>query len=445
VTYVLEIAVGEHPAAQSPTVPFFVLTLDGLVAGTPIENEPTELLGVGLQRLLLMPGSRAEIFLPPGNCGSISTLRTIGIQTGPGGNPAPTGDPWPAIELARAESIGPGGCPQSQAFASVARPSELNIRIPARDALLSRPQAGADAQSLLALKQPNPAEGLGGLLSKLHPGCVFLPGASEGKSYRRRIVFEQNSSDFMLGSEIVDAAGSAVAGTKIGPETFPDPINWLTTRHVCPVLGAQEVWELVNNTDEMHNFHIHQSKFRLADATLDDGVPSGLTAVVSTDPNCDSDPTKGAFCDPLGVVGSSVPDAGGAVPDRVVDMWHDTIPVPPRSSPGHPGRVFVSIPFKAPQQEGRFVFHCHILEHEDGGMMAPIEVLTAASIAQRQQDEPLAPMNMPNRRTDFWSMRLSRLIGLFHHRQEQGDFDTALARSICSSGPAKLSVTDDSK
>jgi suppressor of ftsI len=32
----------------------------------------------------------------------------------------------------------------------------------------------------------------------------------------------------------------------------------------------------------------------------------------------------------------------------------------------------------APVQVGRFVFHCHILEHEDGGMMAPIEVLAGS-------------------------------------------------------------------
>ena len=36
----------------------------------------------------------------------------------------------------------------------------------------------------------------------------------------------------------------------------------------------------------------------------------------------------------------------------------------------------VSIPFKMPGQIGRFVFHCRILEHRDGGMMAPIQVVS---------------------------------------------------------------------
>jgi Multicopper oxidase len=68
---------------------------------------------------------------------------------------------------------------------------------------------------------------------------------------------------------------------------------------------------------------------------------------------------------------------------------YDTIPVPPRDADGNPGRVFVSIPFKAREQVGRFVFHCHILEHEDGGMMAPVEVLGPETVAQQQYSEPV--------------------------------------------------------
>ena len=48
--------------------------------------------------------------------------------------------------------------------------------------------------------------------------------------------------------------------------------------------------------------------------------------------------------------------------------WHDTIPVPPQK------RVYLIMSFDAPEQIGRFVFHCHILKHEDNGLMAPIEV-----------------------------------------------------------------------
>jgi hypothetical protein len=35
----------------------------------------------------------------------------------------------------------------------------------------------------------------------------------------------------------------------------------------------------------------------------------------------------------------------------------------------------VLVDFSRAEQVGTFVYHCHILEHEDGGMMAPITVL----------------------------------------------------------------------
>jgi hypothetical protein len=47
---------------------------------------------------------------------------------------------------------------------------------------------------------------------------------------------------------------------------------------------------------------------------------------------------------------------------------HDTFPVPPM------GYIDVEIGFSKPEQVGEYVFHCHILEHEDAGMMGKIVV-----------------------------------------------------------------------
>jgi FtsP/CotA-like multicopper oxidase with cupredoxin domain len=39
-----------------------------------------------------------------------------------------------------------------------------------------------------------------------------------------------------------------------------------------------------------------------------------------------------------------------------------------------PGVVKVKVPFTNPLVVGKFPFRCHILEHEDGGMMANVRV-----------------------------------------------------------------------
>jgi FtsP/CotA-like multicopper oxidase with cupredoxin domain len=103
----------------------------------------------------------------------------------------------------------------------------------------------------------------------------------------------------------------------------------------------------------LHNFHIHQMKFRLA--TLDELLfdyhirpPRQSHTCAST--QCDEPDYKSydVFPDPK-------------------TIWHDTIPVPQ-------GKVFIIMSFDDPRQVGRYVYHCHILKHEDKGLMAPIEV-----------------------------------------------------------------------
>ncbi len=89
-------------------------------------------------------------------------------------------------------------------------------------------------------------------------------------------------------------------------------------------LGAIEVWTISNPTEELHAFHIHQLDYQVIE-----------------------------------INGEPVPFYG----------HQDTVSVPIR------GEVKVIIPFDDPVILGKFVYHCHILEHEDGGMMAAIEVV----------------------------------------------------------------------
>lgn len=89
-------------------------------------------------------------------------------------------------------------------------------------------------------------------------------------------------------------------------------------------LGSIEEWTLVNNSDEMHVFHIHQIDFQVIELN---GKP-------------------------------------------VEFIGHqDTVNMPPKST------IKIILPFTDPIIVGKFVYHCHILRHEDNGMMATIEVV----------------------------------------------------------------------
>jgi FtsP/CotA-like multicopper oxidase with cupredoxin domain len=94
-------------------------------------------------------------------------------------------------------------------------------------------------------------------------------------------------------------------------------------------VGAVEDWTIENRTPEEHAFHMHQIHFLV---TAINGVALQTPTVQDT----------------------------GSVP-----FWTGSGPYP---------SITVRMDFRDPNIAGTFVYHCHILDHEDGGMMAKIEV-----------------------------------------------------------------------
>ncbi len=96
--------------------------------------------------------------------------------------------------------------------------------------------------------------------------------------------------------------------------------------------GAVEEWNIRNQTAEVHEFHIHQIHF-LVEAI--NGVP---------------------------------------IPKKKQQLY-DVFQVGYWNGKGTPPSITVKMDFRGPDK-GDFVYHCHILDHEDHGMMAIIRVLS---------------------------------------------------------------------
>jgi FtsP/CotA-like multicopper oxidase with cupredoxin domain len=92
--------------------------------------------------------------------------------------------------------------------------------------------------------------------------------------------------------------------------------------------GTVEQWTLYNNTQEVHVFHTHQVHFVVQD-----------------------------------INGVSQPA-----------YWRDTVTLPFESSSGTPSVTHVLIDFRDPEVRGTFLFHCHLQQHADDGMMASVTV-----------------------------------------------------------------------
>ncbi len=98
--------------------------------------------------------------------------------------------------------------------------------------------------------------------------------------------------------------------------------------------GTVEDWVIENRAQEDHIFHIHQLHFQV-----------------------------------LAVNGQPVNDPA----------IRDTVDLPYWSGSGPYPSVTLALDFRDPNIIGTFVYHCHILAHEDGGMMGEIQVLPPGS------------------------------------------------------------------
>jgi FtsP/CotA-like multicopper oxidase with cupredoxin domain len=302
--------------------------------------------------LRMMPSARAEIFVPGGATVASAILRTIHRSTGL------DGDDWPNIDLAKVTFSG-------QAKNARERPQFLSVEPAAARAFEPQGIFTGPAMTLLARsavltsvsslqKNRGDAASAARLRSLQPDDRLNCDPLLQGKA--REILFglPADPDKFGLGYRVNVPFDLSQQPSPPSPQENVKLIEFdhAARPTVCVQLGddnsaVTENWILVNLAREDHNFHIHQTRFSLTSIWKDgDNV---IPEKVAGNP----------------VLLDNVPlPSGGDGCDGTVDAWI--------SGACKPTFVTVSIPF---HEVGDFVYHCHILEHEDGGMMAKITVV----------------------------------------------------------------------
>jgi len=124
----------------------------------------------------------------------------------------------------------------------------------------------------------------------------------------------------------------AIDGRRFDPVAFPIEVS----------RNSVEIWEICNDMASMpHPMHLHGFQFQVLDRW--------------------GSPAQALGSGPHGLL----PSDGG---------WKDTV----LTWPGETVRIAIdfSTPFQGPQE---YVFHCHNLEHEDGGMMRNVAFDSASA------------------------------------------------------------------
>jgi spore coat protein A len=127
-----------------------------------------------------------------------------------------------------------------------------------------------------------------------------------------------------------------------------DGKHWHDPVSEKPELDSVEIWQLMNLTDDSHPIHLHLVRFQILNRQLFDA---------------DEYRTSGK----LELVRAPMPPALNEA------GWKDTV----RVDPGTITRIIV----KFEGYTGRYVWHCHLLEHAANEMMRPFEVVARPTSA----------------------------------------------------------------
>jgi hypothetical protein len=177
-------------------------------------------------------------------------------------------------------------------------------------------------------------------LAPLPAATVTRPLSLNEEDSQTVFVTTDESGNVILDCDSEEPFGprEALLGTVEAGEEVP--LKWEDEITENPAVGATELWEFYNLTADAHPMHIHEITFEIVNR---EGLVLDEDEVVR----------------PIELDGNSTP----------AEPWESGFKDTFISYPGQVTRVKAQ--FNTP---GQFVWHCHIVEHEDNEMMRPYSI-----------------------------------------------------------------------
>jgi len=288
---------------------------------------PTIVNAPKLPRLLLAPAERADLIVDLRSMAPGTTL--ILYNDAPA--PYPMGDPVNDYYPGNPDTPSsiPGYAPNTRTL--------LQIRIKAR--------SGPANKSISLPPFLNPTDRL------LIPRIPGLPVPNLKGAHIRRVTLNEDFDELgrLIQMEGTDqpTGTDPVTGMPMFGRGYMDGATEVVSR------GSVEIWEIINLTGDTHPIHFH-----LVNVQLLARQPFDAANYTGGAPRYTGSP-----------IGPDMNELG----------WKETV----RVNPGEVARVLMkfdlpSVPFKVPQSPRtgghEYVWHCHILEHEEHDMMRPLIV-----------------------------------------------------------------------
>ncbi|MCU0252735.1 MAG: multicopper oxidase [Vicinamibacterales bacterium] len=175
-----------------------------------------------------------------------------------------------------------------------------------------------------------------------HPSQMLLPLTTPlpaATVTRRLALIEKMGMGHDASGNMVEGPVEALLGTVDNGTTVEQ--LWMDPVTENPAAGATELWEIYNTTGDAHPMHVHEVAFEVVNR-------QGLALTDDVE-----------VVEPIQLAGSITP------PEPWETGRKDTVIA-------YPGQVTrIRAQFNTP---GQYVWHCHIVEHEDNEMMRPYRI-----------------------------------------------------------------------
>ena len=400
VTYHLSLQPLTYLGGVPQKAPFQVLDMDG--SGLASHGSGSELLPTATD-ILLMPSSRADLLVQSPKERSEDVTYALVNDNFQTGFQIGDADVWPHVTLATITF------------------KASRVHFAARVAVTPTPlatemhKAQPVDEAKLAMHLKDDCLGLDDPSLTTEQRQFYHDRLHVAPPWKRRFYFGVfgDTNTFSLGQTLVDEKGKEFDyfGGAIDPRTnpvklWPFDMKTALTRLCVRKDGGDETWQLVNVSNEIYNFHIHQIKFGVVRETS--GPNAGQPIMRAPSPidradipqkllfrNGPADLLHDVIIVPRGQTNCQNSLAHKDASPSEAEHFEIKLLDPNATGYGcdgsgsqydNSGMIEVKLNFNGNQlaafddgaggrKNAKFVYHCHILEHEDKGMMAGITVI----------------------------------------------------------------------
>jgi FtsP/CotA-like multicopper oxidase with cupredoxin domain len=188
--------------------------------------------------------------------------------------------------------------------------------------------------------------------TNIHANAPIGPGVSTPVADRvRRVALFEGTDEY---GRLQPLVGTAEPTADMSGVIRNGALTWFQPVTENPDLGSTEIWEIYNATGDAHPVHLHLVHFEVLDR-------QAFTADLIEQPTEQHNGTQG--------VGFRLENIINGGPLRPRDPAEETRRDMVMALPEEVTRIRAKF-----DKPGRYVWHCHILSHEDHEMMRPLHV-----------------------------------------------------------------------